>query len=113
IHLTALVVCFQTIRPPPSPTLLPSTTLFRSSAELPWNMPSDPPSNGMKAVITTSPPHLFALFYTNLHFTEKRRTRQVEARFFPEDRKSTRLNSSHVKTSYAVFCLKKKMYCYH
>src|SRR5690606_40918870 len=27
----------------------------------------------------------------------------------PEDRKSTRLNSSHVKSSYAVFCLKKKM----
>src|SRR5690606_41402734 len=27
---------------------------------------------------------------------------------FPEDRKSTRLNSSHVKISYAVFCLKKK-----
>src|SRR5699024_12196256 len=26
----------------------------------------------------------------------------------PEDRKSTRLNSSHVSTSYAVFCLKKK-----
>src|SRR5690606_40470445 len=26
----------------------------------------------------------------------------------PEDRKSTRLNSSHVKISYAVFCLKKK-----
>src|SRR5690606_39851632 len=28
--------------------------------------------------------------------------------FAAEDRKSTRLNSSHVKTSYAVFCLKKK-----
>src|SRR5690554_7720393 len=28
--------------------------------------------------------------------------------FFPLDRKSTRLNSSHVRTSYAVFCLKKK-----
>src|SRR5690606_40708445 len=27
-----------------------------------------------------------------------------------EDRKSTRLNSSHVKNSYAVFCLKKKIY---
>src|SRR5690606_39359325 len=27
---------------------------------------------------------------------------------FPSDRKSTRLNSSHVKISYAVFCLKKK-----
>src|SRR5690606_7852643 len=29
-------------------------------------------------------------------------------RFYPTDRKSTRLNSSHVKISYAVFCLKKK-----
>src|SRR5438874_7429486 len=28
--------------------------------------------------------------------------------FHPEDRKSTRLNSSHVEISYAVFCLKKK-----
>src|SRR5438874_6809229 len=28
--------------------------------------------------------------------------------FFTEDRKSTRLNSSHVEISYAVFCLKKK-----
>src|SRR5690606_40039969 len=28
------------------------------------------------------------------------------------DRKSTRLNSSHVKISYAVFCLKKKITCY-
>src|SRR5690606_41627680 len=28
--------------------------------------------------------------------------------FFTRDRKSTRLNSSHVKSSYAVFCLKKK-----
>src|SRR5699024_12283685 len=28
--------------------------------------------------------------------------------FFPEDRKSTRLNSSHVSISYAVFCLNKK-----
>src|SRR3989442_13255578 len=29
------------------------------------------------------------------------------------DRKSTRLNSSHVRISYAVFCLKKKKYFYH
>src|SRR5690606_39989902 len=29
------------------------------------------------------------------------------------DRKSTRLNSSHVKISYAVFCLKKKGYLFH
>src|SRR5690606_41993239 len=31
-----------------------------------------------------------------------------DAIYGPEDRKSTRLNSSHVKISYAVFCLKKK-----
>src|SRR5436309_10809443 len=31
----------------------------------------------------------------------------------PRDRKSTRLNSSHVKISYAVFCLKKKKQCGH
>src|SRR5690606_40530952 len=36
------------------------------------------------------------------------RQRKTEQRIFIEDRKSTRLNSSHVKISYAVFCLKKK-----
>src|SRR5690606_40174174 len=35
----------------------------------------------------------------------RNRSRRVRA---PADRKSTRLNSSHVKISYAVFCLKKK-----
>src|SRR5690606_39467643 len=34
--------------------------------------------------------------------------RAVETEYRPQDRKSTRLNSSHVKISYAVFCLKKK-----
>src|SRR5690606_5688399 len=34
--------------------------------------------------------------------------RQREANGYGQDRKSTRLNSSHVKISYAVFCLKKK-----
>src|SRR5690606_41491902 len=35
-------------------------------------------------------------------------TRQTEIGLLDQDRKSTRLNSSHVKISYAVFCLKKK-----
>src|SRR5690606_39822879 len=35
-------------------------------------------------------------------------TSEDECVVFPPDRKSTRLNSSHVKISYAVFCLKKK-----
>src|SRR5690554_5902122 len=33
--------------------------------------------------------------------------------FFVGNRKSTRLNSSHVRISYAVFCLKKKKYIYN
>src|SRR5215208_2869052 len=38
-----------------------------------------------------------------------RRTACSAARVKPRDRKSTRLNSSHVAISYAVFCLKKKI----
>src|SRR5690606_41452709 len=38
--------------------------------------------------------------------------RAARHRFDHEDRKSTRLNSSHVKISYAVFCLKKKIQKY-
>src|SRR5207302_10889947 len=39
---------------------------------------------------------------------ELRAARREMQMIFQEDRKSTRLNSSHVKISYAVFCLKKK-----
>src|SRR5690349_22691566 len=38
----------------------------------------------------------------------RRRLAVVALGAVPEDRKSTRLNSSHVEISYAVFCLKKK-----
>src|SRR5690606_41856113 len=38
---------------------------------------------------------------------QNQRQRQAETRLFTVDRKSTRLNSSHVKTSYAVSCLNK------
>src|SRR5690606_39546530 len=39
---------------------------------------------------------------------QERLGEDVGVRLLPADRKSTRLNSSHVKISYAVFCLKKK-----
>src|SRR5215813_14599866 len=45
------------------------------------------------------------------HFVEAQEMRGVEVRLCraaAQDRKSTRLNSSHVRISYAVFCLKKK-----
>src|SRR2546422_6517809 len=79
------------IRRPPRSTLFPYTTLFRSPAVVPLVVVED---------------HL------------DRQASCCEGEAFPEvatgeagaleDRKSTRLNSSHGYISYAVFCLKKK-----
>src|SRR5690625_5488310 len=41
-------------------------------------------------------------------FAETERAKFVPKQYLEEDRKSTRLNSSHVAISYAVFCLKNK-----
>src|SRR5690606_40402534 len=51
-------------------------------------------------------------FYLNmLGFTQQTvRVVRLPVNLWSEDRKSTRLNSNHVKISYAVFCLKKKKY---
>src|SRR5256885_5435938 len=66
------------IRRPPRSTLFPYTTLFRSPCVLRFRSAGG-----------------------------RRRTRRLSLR--PQgDRKSTRLNSSHLVISYAVFCLKKK-----
>src|SRR5437764_4713013 len=78
------------IRRPPRSTLFPYTTLFRSY---------DPAS--LEAVHRR-----LDLAYTTLMDAAKRKEYDLE--LFPEDRKSTRLNSSHRCISYAVFCLKKK-----
>src|SRR5258708_19800973 len=75
------------IRRPPRSTLFPYTTLFRSWIRFErWGPPLRPQSGSLN-----NPPNSAAL---------PRRIRQ--------DRKSTRLNSSHQIISYAVFCLKKK-----
>src|SRR5690349_22703408 len=73
------------IPPPPRSTLFPYTTLFRSGR-----------------VMT---PRLTAAFICDHEFLTPTPTPSPSA---PSDRKSTRLNSSHVEISYAVFCLKKK-----
>src|SRR5256885_12966314 len=72
------------IRRPPRSTLFPYTTLFRSLV-LP---PAGKPLNGRRTF--SNLPSLPAWSAP------------------PSDRKSTRLNSSHLVISYAVFCLKKK-----
>src|SRR5262245_64083108 len=72
------------IRRPPRSTLFPYTTLFRSANPLAEQLNID-----QKTV-------LFRVAQESLTNVEQ------------QDRKSTRLNSSHLGISYAVFCLKKK-----
>src|SRR5438477_12031583 len=87
---------FLMIRRPPRSTLFPYTTLFRSS------IPSDPIPKG-RVDLGASEPHVHARpVPPGLHL---RHAREHKPR---QDRKSTRLNSSHMSISYAVFCLKKK-----
>src|SRR5256885_6477639 len=74
------------IRRPPRSTLFPYTTLFRSRC-----LPSWLASKADQAGLAISP------------LLAKRKFRGAD-----RDRKSTRLNSSHLVISYAVFCLKKK-----
>src|SRR2546422_5773421 len=83
------------IRRPPRSTLFPYTTLFRSTRSQRCGLDGAGDLPGLDALGA-----------------------DVEAlggavHHGPEDRKSTRLNSSHGYISYAVFCLKKKKICHH
>src|SRR3712207_8109674 len=80
------------IRRPPRSTLFPYTTLFRSAPSR--RHPEGHPAAPRPAVLPAAAGHLDA-------------GRPVRRR--GQDRKSTRLNSSHANISYAVFCLKKKI----
>src|SRR5690606_40194468 len=99
------------VRPrPPTSTLFPYTTLFRSTIRVATRS-----LGGVGARLGEEP--LTSMLGENaqpglpgswLHF-EGQAGSIVRLRVTSsEDRKSTRLNSSHVKNSYAVFCLKKK-----
>src|SRR5690606_41697068 len=88
---------FPMARPPPRSTLFPYTTLFRSvqrqGQAILRQRPGSPAGPGAGQVAARQP--------------SSRAQRQATVSW-KKDRKSTRLNSSHVKISYAVFCLKKK-----
>src|SRR5256885_5672046 len=79
---------FLIIRRPPRSTLFPYTTLFRSLER----------------------GHRQRTDLAALHGAHRRPERRKQHRDLAADRKSTRLNSSHLVISYAVFCLKKKKY---
>src|SRR5437588_10950084 len=87
---------FLMIRRPPRSTLFPYTTLFRS-AKGKWQPLSGYCSGNIAGLRGFSWWSTLDLFVTDHARAES-----------PQDRKSTRLNSSHTVISYAVFCLKKK-----
>src|SRR4051812_49994476 len=90
------------IRRPPTSTLFPYTTLFRSGVEstiLRFGIPYGPRAREA-AVVPSMVNRAFAGEPLNARLTIEGTT--------AADRKSTRLNSSHMSISYAVFCLKKK-----
>src|SRR3712207_7665431 len=98
------------IRRPPRSTLFPYTTLFRSLEALKLLQES---YLGKVKLIYIDPPYNTGNdFIYNDDFAETTaeylaRSGQVDESG-AQDRKSTRLNSSHANISYAVFCLKKK-----
>src|SRR5205807_4875940 len=106
--ITRFSFFFLTLPPPPRPTLFPYTTLFRSKAL------------ARRRVVARRPEQ-------RLDKADQRRERRLQlvpgigdkigahllaalqrGDIVQGDRKSTRLNSSHLVISYAVFCLKKK-----
>src|SRR5207249_9738658 len=104
--------CFRT-PPPPISTLFPYTTLFRSAAPADYLLPDF-------LLLRRREKHrqfarevrIEAVLVEPLHESTERQDirRFPDRKCFPAlesiDRKSTRLNSSHVSISYAVFCLK-------
>src|SRR5690606_39431040 len=100
---------------PPSPPVLPGVPTRRSSDLSPTSDRRRPPaarrrragvSRSSGAFSAREPLDQFPL--QTEHLTLLLGLCVVEAEQVQQDRKSTRLNSSHVKTSYAVFCSEKK-----
>src|SRR5438094_8388630 len=89
-----VLVFFFIIRRPPRSTLFPYTTLFRSIST--FDRPDQVLSGCRSAVRGLS--------------LQGRSSGRDKPRTAERDRKSTRLNSSHRTSSYAVFCLKKKKF---
>src|SRR3712207_7413242 len=86
------------IRRPPRSTLFPYTTLFRSLRR-----------RRLRILRRRRPDHGGHLASADRRLLRARQGRAAGVRGLgEEDRKSTRLNSSHANISYAVFCLKKK-----
>src|SRR3712207_8029950 len=98
------------IRRPPRSTLFPYTTLFRSENVTNWALQRlSTISKTLDLCGDRYGPLIIVANEPIMHKYIELHKRGVRQRSITEDRKSTRLNSSHANISYAVFCLKKKM----
>src|SRR3712207_8374778 len=93
------------IRRPPRSTLCPYTTLFRSMNFV--DNVVDQSAGTVRARAIVANPDYF-LAPGQFGIIRIPGSPEYDAILVPEDRKSTRLNSSHANISYAVFCLKQK-----
>src|SRR5438067_6896477 len=91
---------------PPRSTLFPYTTLFRSLVEKSFEL-SEASNSPVMLELRIRACHVQGSFKTK----QNQAPRLSKRSLIEKDRKSTRLNSSHVSISYAVFCLKKKKTC--
>src|SRR5256885_3547902 len=99
------------IRRPPRSTLFPYTTLFRSQQETAAQAQQQLQNAQQATQVDNAQTYLDLItqmqqagqWYASLAHTEA-----FEQQYGVKDRKSTRLNSSHLVISYAVFCFKKK-----
>src|SRR5207253_10362878 len=104
---------FTMIPHPPTSTLFPYTTLFRSQTSVASNLPAVWCNRHRTKQVFTNLIRNAAKHGCNPsgpHIAISSRLVEIDAASEAEitiDRKSTRLNSSHVAISYAVFCLKK------
>src|SRR5690349_23263273 len=92
------VIFFYVLHPPLTSTLFPYTTLFRSEQRA---RHGDRPGEAHAAAAVGGG-------HAREDVQGQRQGSCCDRDVHEEDRKSTRLNSSHVEISYAVFCLKKK-----
>src|SRR2546426_4779427 len=89
------------IRRPPRSTLFPYTTLFRSLLVAPVK-------KERQISMTEEQQKLWGIDMLNVARSDIPAVTHIDHSARIQDRKSTRLNSSHLVISYAVFCLKKK-----
>src|SRR5437899_10026455 len=90
------------LRRPPRSTLFPYTTLFRSSRQPGHRVPL------LERFTIAFHPGRYSMVSVGRTLLSGKAKPSPGLAKFPQDRKSTRLNSSHLGISYAVFCLKKK-----